>query len=199
MSAVALIAVKPLGMAKSRLSAVLHRAERRELARTFLAHVLNVASCTPLIDDVFVVTPNPCDVPKGFPTIKDPGRGLNMAADYAARVLRGRGVRELLVLPADLPLIEEADLRALILAGRACGGAVAQDHHGTGTNGLWMPMPPGIDFAFGPGSCQKHVSAWRLAGVEAIVVQRPGLAYDIDEPSDLPRLFRTRARDAVHA
>ena len=50
--------------------------------------------------------------------------------------------------------------------------------------------PPGVATThFGePGSCAVHVRAAEDAGLEAVVVDLPGLAFDLDTPEDLERL-----------
>jgi 2-phospho-L-lactate guanylyltransferase len=50
-----------------------------------------------------------------------------------------------------------------------------------------------IPFRFGPGSFDAHLAAARAAGVPTAVVERPGLAFDLDTPADLERLLSREA------
>jgi 2-phospho-L-lactate guanylyltransferase (CobY/MobA/RfbA family) len=65
--------------------------------------------------------------------------------------------------------------------------AIAPDRAGSGTNGLALTPPDVIAFRFGIGSCAAHLGAAREAGVPAVEVHRPGLAFDLDTPADLAR------------
>ena len=62
--------------------------------------------------------------------------------------------------------------------------AIAPDRHRTGTNGLLLFPPEEHDFAFGPGSFQQHLRLARNRGRYIAIVDRPGLAYDLDTPED---------------
>jgi 2-phospho-L-lactate guanylyltransferase (CobY/MobA/RfbA family) len=44
-----------------------------------------------------------------------------------------------------------------------------------------------MGFRFGSGSFVAHQGAARAAGIEPVVVDRPGLAFDLDTPADLAR------------
>ena len=63
--------------------------------------------------------------------------------------------------------------------------AIAPDRTGSGTNGLALRPPEIIGFHFGAGSREAHETAARAAGVAAVIVDRPGLAFDLDTPEDL--------------
>jgi 2-phospho-L-lactate guanylyltransferase len=84
------------------------------------------------------------------------------------------------VAHADLP-------RATDLAevGEAGGITLVPDRYGNGTNVIALPTDAGFQFSYGPGSFARHRSeAWRL-GVPLRVLDRPDLAYDVDEPGDI--------------
>jgi 2-phospho-L-lactate guanylyltransferase len=63
--------------------------------------------------------------------------------------------------------------------------AIAPDRAGTGTNGLALRPPDAIPFHFGAGSRAAHAAAAEAANVPLTVVERPGLAFDLDTPEDL--------------
>jgi 2-phospho-L-lactate guanylyltransferase len=64
---------------------------------------------------------------------------------------------------------------------------VAPDRLGTGTNGLALSPPGVIGFRFGAGSFAAHRAEAAAAGLEPVIVTRPGLAFDLDTPEDLAR------------
>jgi len=125
----------------------------------------------------------------------DRAAGLNEALLCALSQLEPLRHDALVVVPADLPLLEADDLDAIIRAGQATGFAIAPDRTGAGTNALYLRLPRTIEFRFGPGSFARHVAAGRLRGHEPAVVRRPGLSSDIDTPADLALLQAGAARD----
>jgi 2-phospho-L-lactate guanylyltransferase len=179
-----------LEAAKTRLAAVLDDAERVELARRLLARVLAVArdACT----DVVVITPaaslEPIVTASGARLIVQRGMGLNRGLDQARAEAVGDGIETLCVLHGDLPNLSVAEIHALLAAVPSpTGVAIAPDRAGSGTNGLAMRPPGAIGFAFGVGSFAAHRSAAEAAGLPFAVVERPGLAFDLDTPADLAR------------
>jgi 2-phospho-L-lactate guanylyltransferase len=62
---------------------------------------------------------------------------------------------------------------------------VAPDHRRQGTNAL-LVCPAGlIEYAFGPGSFQKHCERARQVGARLEIIELPSLALDVDVPEDL--------------
>jgi 2-phospho-L-lactate guanylyltransferase len=179
-----------LEAAKTRLAAVLDDAERVELARKLLARVLSVAreACS----DVVVITPaeslGPIVAAAGARLIVQRGMGLNRGLDQARDEALADGIETLCVLHGDLPNLTVDDVRALIAAvPEPSGVAIAPDRAGSGTNGLAMRPPGAIGFGFGVGSFAAHRSAGEAAGLPFAIVERPGLAFDLDTPADLAR------------
>jgi len=179
-----------LEAAKTRLAAVLDDAERVELARKLLARVLSVVreACS----DVVVITPaaslGPIVAAAGARLIVQRGMGLNRGLDQARDEALADGIETLCILHGDLPNLTVDDVRALIAAvPEPSGVAIAPDRAGSGTNGLAMRPLGAIGFAFGAGSFAAHRSAAEAAGLPVAIVERPGLAFDLDTPADLAR------------
>jgi 2-phospho-L-lactate/phosphoenolpyruvate guanylyltransferase len=178
-----------LAAAKTRLSGVLDPDQRGELAGRLLEHVLRtVAEAGPGQGEV--ITPDPDLRPvveaAGLRLVVQRGMGLNAGLEQARAAALGDGTRTLVVIHGDLPDLTPADISALIGAVPAAGGvAIAPDRRGTGTNGLAMCPADAIAFRFGVGSFAAHRSAAEDAGYEPVVVERPGLAFDLDTPEDL--------------
>ena len=190
MSTRIIIPHRGLEAAKTRLAAVLDDAERIELARKLLARVLSVAreACS----DVVVISPaeslGPIAAAAGARLIVQRGMGLNRGLDQARDEALADGIETLCVLHGDLPNLTVDDVTALITAVPVPSGvAIAPDRAGSGTNGLAMRPPGAIGFAFGVGSFEAHRSAVEAAGLPIAIVERPGLAFDLDTPADLAR------------
>ena len=179
-----------LEAAKTRLAPVLDPAEREALARTLLARVLGVARAAS--DDIVVISPSaalgPIVEDAGARLAVQRGMGLNAGLEQARAEAMADGAPALLVLHGDLPNLSVADIGALTAAIPAAGGvAIAPDRASIGTNGLAQSPADAIPFAFGSGSFARHREAAAAAGLEVAVVERPGLAFDLDTPADLAR------------
>jgi 2-phospho-L-lactate/phosphoenolpyruvate guanylyltransferase len=181
-----------LEAAKTRLAPMLDPDEREELARKLLVHVLEVAHAA--ADDVVVISPSRqlaelVEV-AGARLVVQRGMGLNEGLDQARSDALFDDISELAVLHGDLPNLHVSDVVALIeglpAEGRA-GVAIAPDRGGTGTNGLALRPPGVINFRFGVGSFAAHLAEVERAGVHLTVVDRSGLAFDLDTPEDLAR------------
>lgn len=182
-----------LAAAKTRLASVLDPAERERLARRLLERVLGVAAAA--CNDVVVISPDPLlgDVVEamGARLSVQRGMGLNHGLAQARREALDDGVTTLLVLHGDLPNLGPDDVGALRDAAIGAGGvAIAPDRTGAGTNGLALRPPDAIGFHFGAGSFDAHLADARRRGLEPAVVERQGLAFDLDTPEDLARWLR---------
>ncbi len=102
-------------------------------------------------------------MPDEIPVLADSGEGLNSALTQAHAMLRDFGCSELVILPADLPLISATEIDDLVRAGRASGIAIASDTAGVGTNALCLVSPRSFRFQFGADSKELHLEesgAW---------------------------------------
>jgi 2-phospho-L-lactate guanylyltransferase len=179
-----------LEAAKTRLAPVLDPAEREALARTLLARVLGVARGAS--NDVVVISPSaalgPIVEDTGARLAVQRGMGLNAGLEQARAEAMADGAPAVVVLHGDLPNLSVADVEALVAAIPPAGGvAIAPDRAGTGTNGLAQAPADAIPFRFGSGSFAQHRESAAAAGLEVAVVERPGLAFDLDTPADLAR------------
>lgn len=194
---VAIVPLRALEGAKSRLGEALDAEERRDLVVGLLERTVQAVTATPGIDAVLVVSPDPAvlvlaaDV--GARTVRQSGSGLNSALEEARRAAVAEGATALLVLPADLPRVSPDALAPLVALARRTDGdgspgralvALVPDRHGRGTNAL-LTVPPGaIDFAFGGDSRAAHAALAAAAAAEYVEVGGP-LSLDLDTPDDL--------------
>jgi 2-phospho-L-lactate/phosphoenolpyruvate guanylyltransferase len=185
----AVVAVKGFERGKYRLAGVLTEAQRHLLIKTMLDDVLDALRATPGIASINVLSSDVTVLPNDVERIVDPGTGLNVAIAQAARVLANDGAHSMLYLPADLPLITPDDISALLAVAKDQDAVIAPDARHSGTNALLLTPPCLIEPQFGEQSFTAHVQAIRSAGSKALqVVERPGLAHDIDMPADLHAL-----------
>lgn len=173
---VAVVPMKSLPLAKGRLAPVLDAAGRRTLAQKMLDHVLDTLRQAGLLS---------IRVASGAGNDSD----LNRDVTAAARAVQADGAADLLLVMADLPYLSVADIQALIEAGQRSPIVIAEAKDG-GTNALLLRPPTVLEFTFATNrpSAALHGERARAAGIEPVVVRRPGLARDIDTPADLAQL-----------
>jgi 2-phospho-L-lactate guanylyltransferase len=184
--------VKPLAVGKSRLAGVLRTHQRRILNERLLRHVLGVAVAVVGGPRVVVVSADPAvhRLARRFraqPCREQGPRDLNAAIAQGAELAHRQGAGAVLSLASDLPLLAEAELRALVAAARSHSVVAAPDRAGSGTNALLVCPPGQIRYAYGRDSLRKHQAQARQAGCRWSVVEAPGLAFDIDHPDDYRR------------
>ncbi|MGQ9886968.1 MAG: 2-phospho-L-lactate guanylyltransferase [Aggregatilineales bacterium] len=187
----AIIPVKPLNRAKSRLAGVLEPEQRRFLAETMLRHVLETVQSVPQVMGTLVVSRDTkvLSIAREYDarTVQESGTPeLNTALLRATRVVASWGCNATLVLPADLPLIAPEDVKNIVNLGHsAMTVVISTDQIEDGTNALFMRPPGLIPYAFGPGSYARHVQLAQEASAEVIVYRSDRLSLDIDLPADL--------------
>jgi 2-phospho-L-lactate guanylyltransferase len=185
-----LVPVKSFSEAKHRLHAALSDAERSSLARATADRVLAAALPLPVAvvcDDTDVAA---WARSRGALVVWEPGRGLNGAVEAGVERLRSAGVTQVTVAHSDLP--RAANLPQV---GEREGITLVPDRYGNGTNVIALPADCGFQFSYGPGSFARHrVEAARI-GMATWVLDRPDLAWDIDEPADVVPVQAATPRD----
>lgn len=179
------IPVKPFGVAKQRLHPRLDPAARSVLGRRIAARTAAVAAAAGA--EVVIVTGDAgvrrwaAGLELGTLTEPD-GAGLDGAASALCDHAVGLG-RLWLVLHADLPLVTEDEVAAILRPLRNGAAVIAPSYDG-GTSAIGGAGR--IAFSYGIGSFHRHLR--RLAPASVIV--RPGLAFDLDTVADLDDVLR---------
>ncbi len=160
----AIIPVKPLHRAKSRLARALKAPTRAALVRSIFSRTLDVIAQVERIDGVIVVSRDLTILElarqRNAIALAESESGLNSAITQAAQWAAKHHARAVIVIPVDLPLITAADLDAVIdRAEEERCVVIAPDRHEDGTNVL-LVQPAGCD----------PVCVWRF------IVQRPSRA-----------------------
>ncbi|MEO8288527.1 MAG: 2-phospho-L-lactate guanylyltransferase [Chloroflexota bacterium] len=200
MKTVAIVPVKRLSEAKTRLAGILSPEERVQLAHEMLLHVLATVIASGVIDTVAVISPEPVELrlPPGVVPLVQNREGLNSLLEQGREWAGAVGADALLVLFADLPLLAPEDISRIVELGKSAGSVVlAPDRHGSGTNGMLAHPPSLARFAFGPGSFNAHRSQAQQAGVHIEVYRASGTAFDIDTLDDLESLEAHRVATAM--
>jgi 2-phospho-L-lactate guanylyltransferase len=183
-----LVPVKAFREAKGRLDTALSEDERAALAAAMADRVLAAAFPLP----VAVVCDNnevaAWARSRGALVVWEPGRGLNGAVEAGVELLSRRGVEQVTVAHADLPRASD-----LFSVGDAPGVTLVPDRFGNGTNVIVIPADAGFRFSYGPGSFARHRTEAARTGLPVRVLDRPDLAWDIDEPADVIPVSTTPA------
>jgi 2-phospho-L-lactate guanylyltransferase len=184
------IPVKGLASGKSRLAVMLSSAERLALNRRLVEHVLETALEAARIMGadiaVYLLSPDEsiADIASSrsarfiHQTTEGLNAGLFEAVDYLP-------AHRTVFLAADLPNLTSDDITPLL---NAPGIGLAPDRRQIGTNALSVPQPGSLPFSFGPVSMRLHLEAAEQLGLPVQLIQRPGLALDIDTKDDLERI-----------
>lgn len=206
----AVVPVKPLRRGKSRLADVLTEDERAALNRNLLERTVETLVELPELEQVLVISRDPEALAlaryRGARTVLEDGSPhLNVALTRATMVASTYAARGVLILPADLPQLGHADVRAMIEAGREPPVVViAPDHRREGTNAMLINPAGLIQYDFGTGSFERHAAHVKAKGARLEIMDLPSLAHDVDLPEDLTFLngqlkFWTRTENGKKA
>jgi 2-phospho-L-lactate/phosphoenolpyruvate guanylyltransferase len=173
-----LVPLKALDHAKSRLAGALSAEERAELMRSLLERVVGVVREAG-VERITVVT---AESMAGYDVWHDRGLAWNDAlATATAEIVTAPVVA---VISADLPLVQPEEVEELLDSTPGRGIAIARALDG-GTNAVSIRPPGLVRTHFGEaGSAAVHAGL----GVAHVVLDLPGLAFDVDTPEDLARM-----------
>jgi 2-phospho-L-lactate guanylyltransferase len=187
------IAVVPLRdghSGKSRLADQLTPQGRSEIVTVLAQHVVCILLSAD-VSRVLVVTNDPAFARFVLPpdprveVVAQPEErpGLNAAVTLAHELAVAQEAERLLIVHADLPLLELEDINALLDGGAPL--ILAPDRAGTGTNALVLDTNiVGFRFRFGPGSRSAHLKEAADLGLQTAIVQRSGTSTDLDTAAD---------------
>jgi 2-phospho-L-lactate/phosphoenolpyruvate guanylyltransferase len=175
-----LMPVKAFTAAKGRLSVVLDRFARAELARWLAGRVVAAAGGLP----TFIA----CDDDEvaawadghGASVLWSPGLGLNGAVDAGRATIAGKGFDHVIIAHSDLPLATDL---AVLAAPRTI--TLVPDRRRDGTNVVASPLDVDLPAAYGGGSFARHFAAALATGRRVEVRPDPRLSLDVDTPDDL--------------
>ncbi|MGW1029662.1 2-phospho-L-lactate guanylyltransferase [Streptomyces sp. NPDC002577] len=182
------IPLKPLALAKSRLSGAAGEGLRPSLALAFAQDTVAAAVTSPAVLDVVVVTDDGLAGQElaelGARIVPDaPGAGLNAALAHGAAAARAaRACAPVAALNADLPALRSTELTRVLAAAALFPRAFLPDAAGIGTT--LLSALPGTELhpAFGGESRARHAASGAvelgLGGVDSV-------RRDVDTGDDL--------------
>ena len=188
---------------KSRLGQALDAEERGALVLGLLGRTLDILAAWPPARRIYLVTGDAATgelarrAQPALTVLTEPVEGgLNAALRAARDAAVNNGATAVLMLPADLPLLDAAALDRLLDGADAAVAAgkgnalvvVAPADARRGTNALLVSPPTLIDPQFGDQSLEAHLRAAALVDATVQLVIDPALGFDLDTPDDLERL-----------
>jgi 2-phospho-L-lactate/phosphoenolpyruvate guanylyltransferase len=190
----AVVPVKQLSLAKSRLSPAFSRQVRQELAYAMLADVLTALADVPALAGIIVATldEDAARLAGGygaeiFSEAADEGHTKTVMAAAARLARDGRG--GMLTMPGDIPAVTAAEIASLLRGhGMAPAFSIVPAHDRRGSNAIVMTPPECVPLAFGNDSFVPHLAAARRLGIAPRIVEAAGIALDIDSPDDIAKL-----------
>ncbi len=189
MKYIALVPVKSLDEAKSRLATHLTSEQRANLMLDMLHHVLLTLQNSHIFEHVSVVSADKCVLQHaqnwGVCALTEALPGHNPALTAAATHELQQGATALLTISADLPLLQTDDLHYLFDMSKHNEVVIAPSQDGSGTNALLTRPPLVLPYHFGVNSRYRHQSEAESRQLTYTCYKSIGLALDIDTIDDI--------------
>jgi 2-phospho-L-lactate guanylyltransferase len=185
------IPLRSFTLGKARLADSLDDDERVAFVRSMAERVVAASRPRPIV----VVSSAPEVVAwaakHGLACLEDPG-SLDAAATAGREWVIAQGLDRVVVVHADLPLATTLD--GVADDGAARVAVVVPDRHGDGTPVIALPVDVDFAFAYGRGSCDRHVAEAERHQLSVRLARIPELGFDVDVPADLDLLDRDAER-----
>lgn len=185
----AVVPVKRLADAKTRLSSRLSSAERSDLMLDLLERTVSALRASGSVSRLGLATPEPHLASSLNVESLPDGGSLNTTLRWAVEWARQIEAASLLIVPADLPLVTAGAVRTLAAAAGTSNGVVIASTRDGGTGALLLTPPDSIPPSFGPGSFQRHLSLAAERSLPTRVVNMDAFSLDLDTADDLDVLM----------
>jgi 2-phospho-L-lactate guanylyltransferase len=183
-----LIPVKRLDDAKQRLAPALTPEQRRSLMQSMVGHVVSVA-LEAAVGPVALASSDPAVAELGerlgVRLVSDGGLPWNEGLVHAREQLGFH--RAVLYLAGDLPRLSAGEVRQLAEVAGASTAVIGRAYD-AGTNALGVNPPDAMAPCFGVDrSSEVHAQKAARAWLRVVVLDLPGVAFDVDTPEDAAR------------
>jgi 2-phospho-L-lactate guanylyltransferase len=200
----AIVPCKKFKYAKSRLSSVMTRIERSQLAYTMLVDVLGVLSKVDRVQGIVIASSDPlaqkCAMDSGaFCVTKNCDEGVSNALTTTTTFLKDKGATGVIIVAGDLPLLKASDITCVLNSlDKSPSVSLAPASSDFGTNVLAMNPTGIIPYLYGSRSFYTHQNAAIERGIEPAVIRTQSLGLDIDTPADLTRFASRPSRNHTY-
>lgn len=188
-----LIPVKDLRRAKQRLAPLLSQEQRTALAEAMMTDVFAAVAGARGADRVYVVSNYEPALAlarrQGWEALAEIVQtSESESVDEASRRCAGLGVKSLLRLPIDIPLLRSADVEWLLGEAEADPSVVLVPSRTAGTNAILRTPPTLFPSHFGAHSLAKHLVEAERVGARVKLLRNERIELDIDDAADLEAL-----------
>src|SRR3954447_779862 len=182
----ALLPIKSLDKGKSRLSPMLNPEQRAALIPAMVEDILDALAAVPAITVLLVTGDERATqlaATRGFrwfleETCISETHAIETATLHACSL----GAKGTLVVPADIPLVQTADLNAVLESAPEQGTVMVPAWDGRGTNAVLRRPADLFPLRFGNDSFRPHYSAAAQTQLPCVVMQNDHIALDVDSP-----------------
>jgi 2-phospho-L-lactate guanylyltransferase len=199
MSVFAIVPVKKLDEAKTRLSSLLSNNERREFCLKMLEDVLVTVKTTRCIRRTVVVSVDPTvlQVAKRFGVVPlmESQPGLNQAVSEAINWCVQNEAKSTLILPADIPSVTPRDLNKIFSLGKEATMVISPSRSEDGTNALLLTPPKTLPTFYGKHSFQRYITEASKRAISFHTIKLPRIALDIDTVEDLADFVKLNTKE----
>ena len=123
---------------------------------------------------------------------------INNALRKATEAIQASDASELLIIPADLPLIEPEDITELLSKSKGPNEIIiSPDRKMCGTNALYVNPIGILDFDYGVWSFHKHVEQAERKKIRVEIYNNDRIAFDLDLPEDLKYVREKKILDKI--
>jgi 2-phospho-L-lactate guanylyltransferase len=185
-----IVPVKSIHNGKSRLAGVLSSGDRERLNIAMLTNILHTLKDMEEITGALIISHDESiqELAETFGfdfLLEQKPYSLNRAIKKACGKCGEMGASAVLILPADLPLINKKSLQS-ILDKNADPPVVVitPDRRKEGTNSLLINPVNGFNFQFGENSFFLHQNTASMMEYRVEIVDDPGMELDLDIPED---------------
>jgi 2-phospho-L-lactate guanylyltransferase len=202
----AVVPIKQVANAKQRLASVLDRVCRQQLALAMFEDVIDAIAATTELSGILVSTLDKTAariaVRYGACVITEAAaEGHTAAVTAAARRLSEQGA-VMLTLPADIPLVQANDVRALVHAWAMSEDSevfcIVPARDERGSNAVLCAPADAVPLRFGEDSFFPHLQSAQARGIKPLLLRLPRVALDIDTAADLDLLIANPAPTRSH-
>lgn len=197
----AVVPLKALDAAKSRLSPVLDDERRKDLVALLFDIALDACTEASSLSGTIVVAGDPAGLVlarrRGALPLLEREPGLQGALDLADEQLERMRAEASIIVMGDLPGLRGDDLDAVCAAAPPGPCVVVLPAADGGTAVLFRRPATVVRTQFGPGSAQAHHAAAESAGVPVVVLAPSPPIEDLDTPAQLEALVAARALEWV--
>lgn len=186
----AVIPMKPLTDAKSRLSDILSEPQRQKLVMSLFTHTVIQLQESDRFDGIAVVTADPTLVQIGDELgihiiHEDTPSDLNTSLTACLKVLKAHKVDGIMILPGDLPYLNARVLQDMVSEIEVHHTMmISPDLHLNGTNALYLDPIDNLPFCYGDQSFTRHIQFARQMHYNVKIYLSDHLKVDIDTIDD---------------